>query len=100
MKKGKEREKEIKKKEEKGRTKKELREAIWKTIQHKTCVKNILRQLNLCVLLDEEELISNCCEGHKYLATGAVKTKNLKFCNPGYKQNISPFSVNNIVIWT
>lgn len=35
----------------------------------------------LCILSDEEKLMSHCCEGHKYLATGPVKTKILKFCN-------------------
>lgn len=31
-------------------------------INTKSVLKNILRQWNLCILSDEEELISNCCE--------------------------------------
>lgn len=46
-------------------------------------VKKFTRQWNLYILSDEEELISNCCEGHNYLAIGPVKTKILKFCNSG-----------------
>lgn len=50
-----------------------LKAIIWKSNQHKIYVKKLSR-----ICSQEEELMSNCCEEHKYLATSPVKTKS---CN-------------------
>lgn len=52
-------------KEEEGarRKKEEPKEKQYeRQINTKSVLKNTLRQWNLCILSDEEELISNCCE--------------------------------------